>query len=110
MSDQDATQGTDGATDGAENATAAAETVTHDAAPSSSEPVVRFTELTIEPLIVRVEQLARRAFDAGQTDEHNLMAWLYQHIDALKRAIAGAPGLPLSDEAKALLAELAELL
>ncbi|KVV12401.1 hypothetical protein [Burkholderia ubonensis] len=62
------------------------------------------------PLIVRVEQLARRAFDAGQTDEHNLMAWLYQHIDAMKRAIAGAPSLPLSDDAKALVDELKGLL
>ncbi|WP_143282390.1 hypothetical protein [Burkholderia pseudomallei] len=62
------------------------------------------------PLLPRVEQLGRRAFESGQTDEHNLMAWLYQHIDALKRAIAGAPGLPLSDEAKALIAEIGGLL
>lgn len=62
------------------------------------------------PLLPRVEQLGRRAFESGQTDEHNLMAWLYQHIDALKRAIAGAPGLPLSDEANALIAEIGGLL
>lgn len=62
------------------------------------------------PLIVRVEQLARRAFESGATDEHNLMAWLYQHADALKRAIAGASALPLSDDAKALVDELKGLL
>ncbi|CAK0074771.1 Uncharacterised protein [Burkholderia pseudomallei] len=38
------------------------------------------------------------------------MAWLHQYIDALKRAIAGAPGLPLSDDAKALVDELKGLL
>ncbi|PFH29132.1 hypothetical protein [Burkholderia sp. JKS000303] len=62
------------------------------------------------PLMVRVEQLALRAFESGATGEHNLMAWLHQHMDALLRAIAGAPGLPLTDDAKALIAELKALL
>ncbi|MBY4799907.1 hypothetical protein K6W78_07810 [Burkholderia cepacia] len=75
-------------------------------APPGAEAAV----LTFIPMMVRIEQLGRRAFDAGQTDEHNLMAWLYQHVEALHRALVGAPGLPLSDDAKALVAELKGLL
>ncbi|KVQ87342.1 hypothetical protein WK09_20095 [Burkholderia ubonensis] len=130
MSDLNATQGADGAVNAAGGATT-------DAAPSSTEPAfptdagavleadaakllgdatndapVAAVAAVVAaiPLIVRVEKLARRAFDSGQTDEHNLMAWLHQHIDAMKRAIAGAPSLPLSDDAKALVDELKGLL
>ncbi|KVG33859.1 hypothetical protein [Burkholderia diffusa] len=77
---------------------------------NNAPPAVEAAAVAFVPLIVRVEQLARRAFDSGQTDEHNLMAWLHQHIDAMKRAIAGAPSLPLSDDAKALVDELKGLL
>ncbi|MCA8277867.1 hypothetical protein LGN17_35915 [Burkholderia sp. AU30280] len=77
---------------------------------NNAPPAVEAAAVTFVPMMVRVEQLARRAFDAGATDEHNLMAWLYQHVEALHRAIVGAPGLPLSDDAKALIAELKGLL
>ncbi len=125
MSDQDATQGADGATNGVESAPAPAETVTHDAAPSSTEPLaaggapegelIASGEVTLSaenavaaagPLLARIEQLARAAFDAGQTEEHNLMAWLHLHLSAVQRAFVGAPQLPLSDDAKALIAEI----
>ncbi|VBD34734.1 hypothetical protein [Burkholderia pseudomallei] len=111
------TDGTTGAAAGADGAPALNELLSTDAVPAgeqiaSGEVTLLADTATVVavPLLPRVEQLGRRAFDAGQTDEHNLMAWLHQHIDALKRAIAGAPNLPLSDDAKALVDELKGLL
>ncbi|CAM8755307.1 hypothetical protein NCF_04344 [Burkholderia pseudomallei] len=107
------TDGTTGAAVGADCAAAtlegAAAAVLADAI-NNAPPPGEAAAVAFVPLMVRVEQLGRRAFESGQTDEHNLMAWLYQHIDALKRAIAGAPGLPLSDDGKALVDELKGLL
>lgn len=111
------TDGTTGAAAGADGAPALNEPLSTDAVPAgeqiaSGEVTLLADTATVVavPLLPRVEQLGRRAFESGQTDEHNLMAWLHQHIDALKRAIAGAPGLPLSDDAKALVDELKGLL
>ncbi|MGV4653129.1 hypothetical protein [Burkholderia pseudomallei] len=111
------TDGTTGAAASADGAPALNEPLSTDAVPAgeqiaSGEVTLLADTATVVavPLLPRVEQLGRRAFESGQTDEHNLMAWLYQHIDALKRAIAGAPGLPLSDDAKALVDELKGLL
>ncbi|HHT8992777.1 TPA: hypothetical protein ACT5B2_003822 [Burkholderia cenocepacia] len=107
------TDGTTGAAAGADGAAAvlegAAATVLADAI-NNAPPAAEAAVLTFIPMMVRIEQLGRRAFDAGQTDEHNLMAWLYQHVEALHRALVGAPALPLSDEAKKLVDELKGLL
>ncbi|MDN7456584.1 hypothetical protein [Burkholderia cenocepacia] len=107
------TDGTTGAAAGADGVAAALEgdaaRLLADAinnAPAAAEAAA----VAFMPMMVRVEQLARRAFESGNTDEHNLMAWLYQHVEALHRAIVGAPGLPLSDEGKALVDELKGLL
>lgn len=107
------TDGTTGAAAGADGAAAALEGAAADVladAINNAPPAVEAAAVAFVPMMVRIEQLGRRAFDAGQTDEHNLMAWLYQHVEALHRALVGAPGLPLSDEAKALIAELNGLL
>ncbi|ONC38513.1 hypothetical protein AQ916_07110 [Burkholderia pseudomallei] len=107
------TDGTTGAAAGADGAAAALEgdaiTLLADAV-NNAPPAVEAAAVAFVPLMVRVEQLGRRAFESGATDEHNLMAWLYQHVEALHRAIAGAPSLPLSDDAKALVDDLKGLL
>ncbi|WP_152900945.1 hypothetical protein [Burkholderia cenocepacia] len=107
------TDGTTGAAAGADGAAAALEGAAAEVladAVNNAPPAVEAAAVAFVPMMVRVEQLARRAFESGNTDEHNLMAWLYQHVEALHRAIVGAPGLPLSDDAKALIDELKGLL
>ncbi|WP_175683850.1 hypothetical protein [Burkholderia cenocepacia] len=107
------TDGTTGAAAGADGAAAALEGVAAtvlDDAINNAPPAVEAAAVAFVPMMVRVEQLARRAFESSNTDEYNLMAWLHQHVEALHRAIVGAPGLPLSDDAKALVDELKGLL
>lgn len=66
--------------------------------------------LPAPPLLVRVEAAARRAFDSGATDEHNLMAWIHSHLSGAQQIVAGADKLSLTDEAKAIVAEVKALL
>lgn len=64
-----------------------------------------------ESLLGKIESLALAAFNSGRTEEHNLMAWLHTHLTGARAASAGADGLEgLTDEAKAILAELKSLL
>ncbi|WP_207000717.1 hypothetical protein [Trinickia mobilis] len=76
--------------------------------------VVNKVEATVtEPLslLKRVEAAALRAYQSSNTAEHNLMAWLHTHLTGANAAAAGAGALEgLTDEAKAILADLKNLL
>lgn len=61
-------------------------------------------------LLPRVEAAARRAFDANETAEYNLMAWMHSHLQGLAKLAEGAPELGLSDDARAIVTEIKELL
>jgi hypothetical protein len=63
------------------------------------------------PLTQRVEAAALRAYQSGNTSEHNLMAWLHTHLTGAKAAAAGADKLEgLTPEAQSILADLKNLL
>jgi hypothetical protein len=67
--------------------------------------------VTVAAMVSRVEAAALQAFNASNTTEHNLMAWLHTHLTGARAAVAGAEGLEgLSPEGKAILAALKELL
>jgi hypothetical protein len=67
-------------------------------------------EAVKESLIARAEDLAKRAFDTGLTEEHNVMAWIHSHLTGARAIVQGAEQLSLSAEAKAVLAEIKSLL
>lgn len=67
----------------------------------------RVAPVTPAAMVSRVEAAALHAFNVGNTNEHNLMAWLHTHLAGAKAAAAGAGGLEgLSPEAKSILADL----
>jgi hypothetical protein len=63
-----------------------------------------------ESLVAKVESLALAAFNAGRTEEHNLMAWLHTHLTGAQKIAQGADQLNLSDEGRAAVEKVKALL
>lgn len=61
-------------------------------------------------LLAKVEALSLAAFNSGRTQEHNLMAWLHSHLTGAQKIVQGSDELELSDDARAVVAQVKALL